>query len=304
MEVVDEGEAGVQARVADGGARYRIVAWSPWGGSSGGTNNQKFGISVLFVGEAGAEVLLVGAQHDSTCWNLTSGATSPSDPCFQSGGVYVLGRNESTGVGAGVYQRAGMLKAPAASVMREAWYGYSLGGAGTLVAVGAYGEAIGGVGCGSVHVYRWDGGARSEEVAGGSSELRRSVSFGWEGRLEPAAKEGGQQFGNSVAVAVRAGGGASVGVEYVAVGAPREANDSIGNASGGYAVTTGVGGGSVPSNGGVWVYGGRPLELLAHVKATVAVMNQLFGWRVSLGGGGVLAIGSQGNCTMHVADVW
>ena len=37
--------------------------------------------------------------------------------------MYVLGRNESGGVGAGVYQRAGMLKAPAASVMKEAWYG-------------------------------------------------------------------------------------------------------------------------------------------------------------------------------------
>ena len=94
------------------------------------------------------------------------------------------------------------------------------------------------------------------------------------------------------------------GTEYVAVAAPSENNNSVGNASAGYAVTGGGGGGSVLRNGGVWVYGGRPLALLAHVKASVAVSSQYFGWRVSFGGGGVLAIGSQGNCTMHVVDVW
>ena len=98
------------------------------------------------------------------------------------------------------------------------------------------------------------------------------------------------------------GGGG--GAEYVAVGAPWEDNGSVGNGSAGYAVTGGGGGVSVPYNGGVWVYGGRPLALLAHVKASVAVSNQYFGRRVSFGGGGVLAIGSQGNCTMHVVDVW
>ena len=135
--------------------------------------------------------------------------------------------------------------------------------------------------------------------------LRRSVSFEWEGRLEPAAKEGLQGFGNSVAVAVRGGGGVGGegGAEYVAVGAPWESNGSVGNASRGYAVTTSVGSGVV-DNGGVWVYGGRPLALLAHMKAPVAVGSQYFGSRVSLGGGGVLAIGSAGNCTMHVVDVW
>ena len=153
-------------------------------------------------------------------------------------------------------------------------------------------------------MYRWDGGARSEEVVGGSSVLRRSVSFEWEGRLEPSAKEAGELFGYSVAVAVRGGSGVSVGgAEYVAVGAPNEANSSVGNASRGYAVTSG-GGGIVTRNGGVWVYGGRPLELLAHVKAPVAASSQYFGSKVSLGGGGVLAIGSMGSCTMHVVDVW
>ena len=95
-----------------------------------------------------------------------------------------------------------------------------------------------------------------------------------------------------------------VGAEYVAVGVPSERNDSVGNASAGYAVTGGGGGGIVPKNGGVWVYGGRPLEMLAHVKAAVAVSNQYLGSKVSFGGGGELAIGSRGNCTMHVVDVW
>ena len=93
------------------------------------------------------------------------------------------------------------------------------------------------------------------------------------------------------------------GAEYVAVGAPFEDNGNIGNASRGYAVTSGGGGGTKSQNGGVWVYGGRPLELLAHVKAPVAAGNQYFGWSVSVGGGGVLAIGSR-SCTMHVVDLW
>ena len=214
----------------------------------------------------------------------------------------MLGRNESDGVGAGVYQRAGMLKAPASSVEMQAGVGWSLGVAGTLVAVGAHGEAIGGVDCGAVHVYRWDGGSRSEEVVGGSVALRRSVSFEWEGRLEPAAKYAMQWFGVSVAVAVRGGGGTSAGAEYVAVGALREANGSVGNVSRGYAVTTA--GEDVPYNGGVWVYGGRPLALLAHVKTPVAVSAQLFGGTVSFAGGGVLAIASRGICKVHVVDLW
>ena len=57
-------------------------------------------------------------------------------------------------------------------------------------------------------------------------------------------------------------------------------------------------------NGGVWVYGGRPLVLLAHVKAATAVLNQYFGWSVSLCGGGVLAVGSTVDCTMNVLDLW
>ena len=141
----------------------------------------------------------------------------------------------------------------------------------------------------------------SEAVVGGSVELRRSVSFEWEGRLEPSVKEPFQQFGYSVAVAVRGGGGASAGAEYVAVGATSERNGSVGNASSGYAVTTG--GDTTFGNGGVWVYGGRPLELLAHVKAAVAWEYQQFGHTVSIRGG-VLAIGSQSNCTMHVVDLW
>ena len=249
-------------------------------------------------------MLLVGAPSDSTCWNLSSGASSTSDTCYCSGAVYVLARNESGGVGTGVYQRAGMFKAPASSVTQEAFYGLSLGGAGTLVAVAALNEVIDGAACGGVHVYRWDGGSASEEVVG-SPVLRRSVSFGWEGRLEPSAKEASPGFGASVAVAVRGGGGSGLGgAEYVAVGAPGETNSSVGNASVGYAVTSGGGGGSVTDNGGVWVYGGRPLKLLAHVKAPVAVSNRNFGWSLSLGGGGVLAVGSHYDCTMHVVDVW
>ena len=163
-------------------------------------------------------------------------------------------------------------------------------------------EEIGGFKCGAVHAYRWDGLAKSEEVVGGSSLLRRSVSFEWEGRLEPTVKEASQYFGHSVAVAVRGGGGASAGAEYVAVGAPQEKDDGVGIAGSGYA--TAGGGALVTANGGVWVYGGRPLVLSAHVKAPVAVTSQRFGWSVSFGGGGVLAIGSQLDCTMHVVDVW
>ena len=125
------------------------------------------------------------------------------------------------------------------------------------------------------------------------------------GRGGWAVKEAFQQFGWSVAVAVRGGGGGGVGgVEYVAVGAPYEGNSSVGSASAGFAVMGGgVGVGVSYDNGGVWVYGGRPLVLLAHVKAPVAA-NQQFGQSVSFGGGGVLAIGSADSCTVYIVDVW
>ena len=141
-------------------------------------------------------MLLVGAYGDSTCWDMKSGAGgNTSSLCHWSGAVYVLGRNTSVGVGAGEYERAGMVKAPAASVMSDAYFGWSMGSAGTLVAVGALGERDGGVDCGAVHVYRWDGLARSEAVDGGDLVLNRSVSLEHEGRLVPSVKEGGQWFG-------------------------------------------------------------------------------------------------------------
>ena len=92
----------------------------------------------------------------------------------------------------------------------------------------------------------------------------------------------------------------SAAVEYVAVGAPAEFNGSVGNASAGPDITSGASG----FNGGVWVYGGWPLEFVAHVRAPVAASDQGFGWSLSFGGGGVLAIGSAGSCILHVVDVW
>ena len=48
--------------------------------------------------------------------------------------------------------------------------------------------------------------------------------------------------------------------------------------------------------------GGR--WLLAHVKAPAAAEELYFGHSVSFGGGGVLAIGSEKSCKVHVVDVW
>lgn len=118
VEVVGQGKAGVDARVADSGRLYRMVPWSPWGGSSAW-----FGSSVVFVGGAGSEVLLVGAAWDSTCGDMKSGDNGVYNPlCSQSGAVYVLGPNTSAS-GAGEYARAGIMKAPNSSVIGSAWFG-------------------------------------------------------------------------------------------------------------------------------------------------------------------------------------
>lgn len=90
--------------------------------------------------------------------------------------------------------------------------------------------------------------------------LNRSVSFEWEQRLVPSAREGGQLFGESEAVAVRGGRGMRAGAEYAAVGALYETNGTSGDAAAGWAVTSASGNGTdVTANGGVYVFGGRPL---------------------------------------------
>ena len=89
------------------------------------------------------------------------------------------------------------------------------------------------------------------------------------------------------------------------MGAMYEDNGTSGNGSVGWAVTSLSGNGtSVPWKGGVYVYGGRPLVQLAHLKAASQIRDQVFGRRVSMSGGGVLAIGSEGTCGVHVLDLW
>ena len=188
--------------------------------------------------------------------------------------------------------------APPSRINRNAQFGGSLAAAGTLLAVTAMNEDdLDGEPVGAVHLHRWDGGAKSVAVGDGSGALRRSVSFPWEGRLTPWARQTYHAFGTSVAVAVRGGTGPYVGAEYVVVGAHYEDNGSAGNASAGLAVTEAGGGATVTNNGGVWVFGGVPLQPLAHLKAPVAAVSQYFGLTVSLNSGGVLAIGSRGSCT-------
>lgn len=217
--------------------------------------------------------------------------------------MYVLKRNES-GSGAGEYRKAGMLKAP--TVVKAAEYGVSMGSAGTLVVVGATGHTVGGVACGAAHVYRWDGNATSTAV-GGVSVLERSTSFGYEGLLVPpvGSREVNQSFGHHVAVAVRGGTGPFTGAEYVAVNAIYEDCNVSGNASAGWAVTPPTTAGtSVANTGGVYVYGGRPLKQLAHLKARSQAVDQKFGRRLSMSRGGVLAISTVGSCELYMVDLW
>ena len=218
---------------------------------------------------------------------MTVGAPHISHPCSSSGAVYVLGRTVTGGAGAGEYERAGMLKSPP----EGKWFGASIAVSGTLVVIGAPLESGG-----AVHVFRWDGTAASEAVAAGDP-----VAFAWEARLEPSPREPIQYFGSSVTAAVRSGGGAHDGVEYVVVGADSENNGSSGSATS--AVTTDSGN-TGSRTGGVYVFAGHPLVQLAHLKAETQVPNQRCGYSVSLNDGGVLAVSQLEGCRLHVMDLW
>ena len=119
----------------------------------------------------------------------------------------------------------------------------------------------------------------------------------------PLRATGSVEFGTSVAVAVRGGGGPSAGAEYVAVGAPTDNGGTQGNASAGWAVAN-MTLDTKGTSGAAYVFGGRPLALLAYLKPAPVVQGAHFGRTVSLSGGGVLAIGSRFHCGVHVLDVW
>lgn len=80
VEVVGQGSGVGEMANGDDPGRYRIVAWSSYGGAA-----PWFGWSVIYLEAAGVEVLLVGAPRDSTCGGLANGGGI----CALSGAVYV-----------------------------------------------------------------------------------------------------------------------------------------------------------------------------------------------------------------------
>ena len=58
------------------------------------------------------------------------------------------------------------------------------------------------------------------------------------------------------------------------------------------------------NTGGVYVYAGRPMTQIAHVKAETQAPFQYFGQWVSAVEGGVMAVGALGQCRVHVMDLW
>lgn len=298
MEVVGQGLAAQVGDPGDMGQRYQIVAWSPYSVTAMG-----FGAAVVFMETATEELLLISAFTDSTCGDLKSGRSTNAS-CIDSGAVYALRRNTSGATGAGEYERAGMLKLPESHVSPSATFGYSMCASGTLLLVSARGEKVGTLAsAGAVYAYRWYGSTSSAAVAGGSVELERSTAFALDQRLVPHRSQAGQWFGQSVASAVRPAGAYGDTVEYVAVGAGGETNASVGSASAGWKVITATGG-AVSATGGVYVFGGRPLKQLAHLKGSTVAAVQRFGWRMSMNDGGVLAIGTLTRCGVFVLDLW
>ena len=263
-----------------------LIPWSPHSPSA-----SWFGHAVAFVGDAGADVLLVGAARDQTCGGLTAGG------CNGSGAVYAFGRNMSGG-GGGEYSEPLWMKKMEPVVENNAEYGVSLAVAGSMVVVGAPApEASGGEGSAFVYRWRWQGG---EAGIGGTMEL--------EDILTVAQSLG---FASDVGAARRRVGGGGLWVEYVVVGAPRDGGPLAdqGNVSRGFEAASSGTMTGLSNSGAVYVFagwpGGGPKRLIARLRPATPEPEGQFGMRVSTAGAGngVLAVGSSG-CVVSVVEMW